>query len=168
MAKTVSECVYDNEKHSQIASTFSSLQADGRLPEQRPRGPDSVEIPTATPSHSLSDGVFADAPSPIKPGQIPSTSSGFSWVVTNEPASQQMFEADQVPHRELILVRGEPPEQCVSLNTSPFVFTVPSFFLPTIPPELRTPLSFFWEERLQVQISDTTATDLDMKSCVLE
>jgi hypothetical protein len=168
MAKTVSECVYDNEKHSQIASTFPSLRADGRLPEQRPRGPGPVEIPTATPSHSLDDGVFADAPSPTKLDRIPSTSSDVSRVVTNEPAPQQMFEADQVPHGELVLVRGDPPEQCVSLDTSPSVLSVPSFFLPTIPPELRIPLSFLGKERLQVQMSDTTATDLDMKSCVLE
>jgi len=43
-----------------------------------------------------------------------------------------------------------------------------SFLPPTIPPEPLTPLLFLGEERLQVQISDTLATDLDIILYVLE
>ena len=107
-------------------------------------------------------------PSPAKLDRIPSTSFDATWVVTDEPAAQQVFVADQVPHGELILIRGDLLEQRVPLDTSKSTFTIPSSFLPTIPPEPWIPLSFLGEEKLQVQVSDTAATDLDMKSCVLE
>jgi hypothetical protein len=112
--------------------------------------------------------VFADVPSPAKSDLISSTSSSAAWVGTDEPVAPQVFGADQVPHGELVLVRRNPREQCVPLDESPSVFTVPSFPLQTIPPELWIPLSFLGEEKLQVQISDMAATDLDMRSCVLE
>ena len=167
-AETVSECIYDYENRPEPVVTCPLRRVDGRTSGQRPRGPGPVEIPTTTPFHSPSDGVFAGAQFPTKLDRIPSTSSDATWVVTNEPTNQQVFGFDQVPHEELALVRRGPSEQCVSLDTNPSVFTVPSFFLPTIPPEPWIPLSLWGEERLQVQISDTAATGLDMKSCVLE
>ena len=146
---------------------YPSYGAGRLLPRERPRGPGPVEIPAVAPSHSPCDGVFADVPSPAKSDRIPSTSSAASWVVTNEPAAQQVFGVDQVSHGELVLARKDPPEQCVSLGTSPSVFTVPPS-LPALSPVLWIPLSFFGEERFQVQMSDTAAADLDMKSCVLK
>ena len=125
-------------------------------------------IPSTAPSHSISDGAFAGVPSPAKSDRAPPTSSNASWVVTTEPAAQQVFEVDQVSQGEFDLVRRDPPEQCVSQDTSPPVFTVPSFFLPTLRPEPWIPLSSLGEEKLQVQISDMAAADLDMISCVLE
>jgi hypothetical protein len=160
MTKTVSECVYHSERRPQTDGTYFSHWADGRL---LPGGSGSAEIRTAAPSHPLIDGV-----SGAKLDRIPSTSSDASWAVTNEPAAQHVFGTDQVPHGELVLVRGDPLEQRAPLDTSKATFTIPSSFLPTIPPEPWIPLSFLGEEKLQVQVSDTAATDLDMKSCVLE
>jgi hypothetical protein len=168
MAKTVSKCIYDNEECPQPAGMYSSCRADGHLSGQRPTGPDPLEILTATPSHSPSDGVFGDVPSPAKLDRIPFTSSDATWVATNEPDAQQVFGADQVPHGELVLARRDPLERYVSLDTNTSTFTVSSFFLPTIPPELWVPFSFLGEERLQVQFSETATTDLIMTACVLE
>ena len=165
MTKTVSECVYHSERRAQTAGTYFSHWADGR---QLPGGSDSAEIRTAASSHPLIDGVSGGAPSPVKLDRIPSTFSDATWAVTNEPAAQQVFGTDQVPHGELILIRGDPLEQRLPLDTSKSTFTIPSSCLPTIPPEPWIPLSFLGEEKLQVQVSDTAATDLDMKSCVLE
>jgi hypothetical protein len=167
VAKTASKCVYDYEKCPQSAGVYPSHRA-GDHPLGRRPGLHPVEIPAATLDHSPTGGVFADGSSPAELDRIPSTSSDATQVVTNEPASQQVFGTDQVSHGELVFVRKDPPERCVSLDTSPSVFTFPSFFLPTLLPEPWIPLSFLGEERLQVQISDTAATDLDMKWCVLE
>ena len=167
-ANTVSECVYNKEKRSQPAGTYPPHVANGHQPEQRSGDLGPVEIPTAPPSHSLSDGAFADVSSPTKLDRIPSTSSDATWVVTNFPTSHQVFGSDQAPHEELVLVHRDPSEQYLSLDASSPVFTVLSSFLQTIPPEPRIPLSFLGEERLRVQSSDTAATDLDMKWCGLE
>jgi hypothetical protein len=166
-AKSVSECVYDDEKHLQQTSMCSSRRADDRLSRQ-PTGPDLVEAPIATPSHSPSDGAPTDAPPPARLNLIPSISSDASRVVTNEPAIQQVFGADQVPHGQLVLIRRDPLEPCVPLDTSPSASAVSSCFLPTIPPELRMTLSFLGEEKLQVQLSETDAADLVMTACVLQ
>jgi hypothetical protein len=167
-AETVSECVYANGKRSQPDGACFPHRTNGSLSEQQPGGPIPVVIPTTTPFHLLSDGTFADVPWSVKLDRTPSTSSDATRMVTNFPTSQQAFGSNHVPHGELVLVRKDPSEQCLSLDTSSPAFTVSSFFLPTIPPEPWIPLSFLGEERLRVQISDTAATDLDMKSCVLE
>jgi hypothetical protein len=167
VAKTVSECVYDDGKHPQPADMDASHRADGRLSWQQPIGPHLVETPAATPSHPLSDGTFADVRLPAELDRIPFTFDS-TWAVTNEPATRRVLGADQVLHGELVLARGNPLEQCVPPDTSQSTFTIPSLPLPTIPPELRTPLSHLGKENLQVQFSETAATDLDMKSCVLE
>ena len=88
--------------------------------------------------------------------------------MTDEPVAPQVLGTEKVSHQELALVHRNRLEQCVSLDTSQSIFTIPSCFLPTIPPEPWIPLSFLGEERLQVQISDTVATDLDMKWYELE
>ena len=111
--------------------------------------------------------MFADVQSPADLDRIPSTSSDSTWAATNEPATQ-VFRADQVPHGELVLAHRNPLEQCVPPDTSQSTFTIPSLPLPTIPSQLRTPLSHLGKEKLQVQFSETAATDLDMKSYVLE
>ena len=48
----------------------------------------------------------------------------------------------------------------------PRISISPSFFHPSIPPDLRVNLSFLGEEHLQVRTSEIDATDIDMKSCV--
>ena len=159
-------CVYDNEKHLQPAGTYPSHWPDGHLSGQRPRGPDLVQIPTATPYHSLTDGMFGDVPPPAKLDQIPSTSSDATRVSTNESAVLRVFRDSHVPHGELILAHRNPLEQCALLDTSLTFLAVPFFFLSTIPHEPWISLSFLGEEKLQVQISETAATDLAMKACV--
>jgi hypothetical protein len=161
VAKTVSVCVYNNERCLRPASMYSSRRADARLPGQRPTGPDPLEVLTTAPSHSLSNDTFSDTSSLAKLDRIPSTSSDATWI--DEPAVQQ---ADRVLHGDLILVRRNPLERYIPSETSPSTFTVPSFFQPTIPPELRIPLSPLGEEKLQVQLSETEAADLVMTACV--
>ena len=164
MADIVSACAYD-EKYLQPTGTYPSYRTDGHLLGERPAGLGPVEIPTAAPSHPPSDDVFGDVPSPAGLYRIPSASDA-TWIVTNELAAQQVFQADMVPHGQLVLARRNLFEQRVPPHTRQSAFTVPSF-LRTIPPGLWTPLSFLGEGKLQVQISEIAATELDMKSCVL-
>jgi hypothetical protein len=168
VAKTVSECVYDGGKHPQPACMDPSYRADGRQSWQQPTGPHLVETPAATSSRPLSDGTFTNVRSPAELDRIPYTSSDSTWAVTDEPATQGVFEADQVLHRELVLTRRNQLEQCVPPDISPSAFTIPSISLPTMPSQLRTSLSHLGKEKLQVQFSKTAVTDLDMKSCVSE
>jgi hypothetical protein len=166
-AKTVSECIYDNEKRPQLTGTYPSHWTDGRPSVQQPRGSDPIEVPRSILYYSPSDGAFADVPWSARLDGIPSTSFDATRVVTNEPAAlQYAFGTDRVPRGELVLARRNQLGQRVSPDTSPSISTVPSFFLPTIPREQWIPLSFLGEERLQVQFSEGAATDLDIKSCV--
>ena len=111
--------------------------------------------------------MFGGVPSPAESDRIPSTPDA-AWVVTNKPVPLQAFGADQVLHEELVLVCRGPLEQRVPLGTNPSTFTIPSSFRSKIPRELWMSLSFLEEEKLQVQHSETTATDLTMTACILE
>ena len=126
------------------------------------------DIHTVPPTHSRIDDLFSDVLFPTKLNPVPSDATG---VVVNKLSTLQVFEADHVPHERssgLVLVRRNSFEQHVPLDVNPSI-SIASFFLPrTITPELRIPLSFLGDERLQVQLSDTEATDLDMRSYVLE
>ena len=154
MAKTVSECVYDDGKRPK--------------PGQRSKGTDPVDdVPTATHYHSSSGSAFAHVALLAELDPTPFMPSDATWAVTNEPAAQQIFGADRVPHGELVLARRNQVKQRVSPDTSPSIFAVPSFSS-TITPEPWIPLSFLGGEKLQVQISDAATTELVMKSCVLE
>jgi hypothetical protein len=153
VAKTVSECVYDDGK--------------GPKPGQRSKGTDPVEVPTTTHYHSSSGNAFADVASLAELGPAPSIPSDATWAVTNEPAAQRVFGADRVPHGELILARRNQLGQRVSPDTDPSIFAVPSFSS-TITPEPWIQLSSLGGEKLQVQISDAATTELVMKSCVLK
>lgn len=65
-------------------------------------------------------------------------------------------------------IDGSSPGQHIeSVDAIPSAHCLPSFLNPSIPPDLRVILSFLGEENLQVQTSETDATDTDMKSCVL-
>jgi hypothetical protein len=167
-ARTVLECVYDTEKRPRRAGAYPSHTTDSYPSGKRLRSPDLVEVPTTTPSHSLSDNLFGDAQVLAESSLMSPTPSDATWAATDEPVAPQVPGDDQVPHGELVLVHRNPLKQRVSLDTSQSIFTIPSCFLPTVPPEPWIPLSFLGEERLQVQFSDTAATELDMRSCVLE
>ena len=100
---------------------------------------------------------------------MPSTSDA-TRVMTYKLPAPQVFEADQVLYGHpsgRALVHGSAFEQPISLGSDPVVYTPSSFPLLTNPPELRIPLSFLGEEKLQVQFSETDVTDLDMRGCVL-
>jgi len=86
---------------------------------------------------------------------------------TDEPSAPQQVPRDCSPGFALIC-RTSSEQRRVSPDTNPSFDVVSSYLSPTIPLELWTPLSFLGAENLQVQISDTLATDLDMKSCVSE
>jgi len=68
----------------------------------------------------------------------------------------------------LIIVRRNPFEQRISLDSNPSISIISSFLRPTIPSEPWIPLSFLGEEKLQVQFCEAGATDLDMKLCVFD
>ena len=74
-----------------------------------------------------------------------------------------MLETDHVRHgypSRLGPARGNSFEN----DISPSISIISSFLPPRIPPEPRIPLSFLGEENLQV--SDASTTDLDMRWCV--
>jgi len=78
---------------------------------------------------------------------------------------------DRIPPRTssgLVLVRRNSLGQRISLDSNPSISIASSFIPPIIPPEPRIPLSFLGEEKLQVQYSETEATDLDLRLCVPE
>lgn len=64
--------------------------------------------------------------------------------------------------------RRDSPEQCTAPDTNPSIDAILPFLLSTTSLESRVPLPSLEGEKSQIQISDVTATDLDMKSCVLE
>ena len=68
----------------------------------------------------------------------------------------------------LTIVRRNPFEQRISLDSNPSVSIISSFLHPTIPSEPWIPLSFLGEEKLQVHFCEAGATDLDMKLCVFD
>ena len=106
---------------------------------------------------------------PARLSPTPSTSDA-TRVVTYKLSAPQVFEADQVLYGHpsgRALVHGSAFEQPISLGSDPVVYTPSSFPLLTNPPELRIPLSFLGEEKLQVQFSEIDVTDLDMRGCVL-
>jgi len=167
LAGSTSECAYE-EKRPRPAFKYSLYSTDGHLPGQPPGGADPVsEIPAVPPTYSPIDDVVI---SPTKLNPVPSYPDTME-VVTNNSATLQILDADQVPHERssgLVLVRRNSFEQHVPLDVNPSI-SIASFFLPqSTTPELRIPLSFLGDERLQVQLSDTEATDLDMRSYVLE
>jgi len=155
---SVSVCIYDDEQGSYPASVPPLHSADSCLPG----GADPVEISTPSPTN----GVFTDTLSPTKLKLMYFVPDSI-WIVANGLSALQ-----QVPHSHssgLVLVHrnSNSPEQCISPDTSPPIHTI-SFLPPIIPPDPWIPLSFLGVEKLQIQISDIDATDLDMGSCVLE
>jgi len=153
-AKGVSECIYDSEKLPELAGVYPVHRADGK-----PSGQDSGTYPAETPAVTLHN-------------PIPSTSDT-TGAVTCEPSASQVSEAgqDKVPHEPssgLVRVRRNPPGRHVSKYSNPPISVIPCFPPSKIPPELKVPLSFLGEERLQVQTSEINATELDMRGCVLE
>ena len=159
-AKCASVCTYDDEQGPYPVGVRPLHSADSRLPGSQLGDADPVEI--STPS---TDGVFTDMLSPARLNLIRFVPDS-TWVVTDGPSASQ-----QVPHSHssgLVLVHrnSNSPEQCISPDTSPSIHTI--FLPPTIPPEPWVPLPFLGAEKSQIQISDIDATDLDMRSCVLE
>ena len=169
VSKSASECIYDNKAQLGPANIYASRRTPG-LPRRRPGGADPVEVSTITSTNSPTDVAFPNAAPPSGSNLLPST-SGTTLMVTHEPSAKRVFKAGQVTHGRssgFALVRRNSPVQHHSLDTNPSISILSSFLLPTIPPEPRIPLSFLGEDRLRVQISDITATDMDMRSYVPE
>ena len=160
LAKCTSECIYEDEKHPRSASTRLSNSANRDLSGRQPGDADSAET-TPSPIDGASADVLPPAKLKLKWSVIDSTQPA-----TDEPGPSQ----PQVPRScspGSIIVHRRPPDQHTSQDTSPYIAILP--FLPsTIPPEPWIPLSFLGEENLKVQVSDIDATDLDMRSCVLD
>ena len=138
---------------------YTLHNTDGHLSEQYLVGADPIDIPTAASAHSSA-----------KPSLLPSSSDA-TRVVAYEPSALQALDAEWVPHgrsSELVLVRRNLLERSIYPGSNPYIPTTSSFPSPTIPPEPHIPLSFLGEEKLRVQTSTIDATDLDMRSCVLE
>ena len=152
IAESIPESVYDGESDSQPGVIH--------LSEYRPEDEDPVEVPIVISTHA----------SP-KPKPAPITSDA-TQVVAYQPSALRMIKVDHVPHgppQGLVSVRRNryPLGRCTSLDSNQSISIISSFPPPTIPPEPRIPLSFLGKENLQVQFSETDATDLDMGLCVL-
>lgn len=147
--------MYDSEIHPQSAGMYSSHHTDGHLSGRNRKIADPVDTPTA---------VYARSTAGLK---RMSPTSNATHVVTYEPSTLPKFKADRVPHGRppgLVVVRRNSFER----YSNPSISIASSFLHSTIPPELRIPLSFLGKEKLQVQTSETVATDLDMRSYVLK
>ena len=112
-------------------------------------------------------------PTPPESIQVPSV-AGNDPVIPNvtrvaayNPSDLQVFRTDHGHSLGLARVRRNSFDQ-IPHGSGLSIPVLSSFPPPTVPPELRIPLSFLEEERLQFQISDIAASDLDMRSCVLE
>jgi len=157
LANTVSECIYGDENEPQLEDFPPSPCTDGPLSVQHCAGADAIEIPATISTYP-----------PAQLGQTPSTSDT-TRVVANEPPTIRVFTAGQVPcgpPQGLVLARRNSFGRRTPLDSNPSITVNPSFLSPTMPPELRIPLSFLGEDKLQVQFSDAETTDLDMKMCV--
>ena len=150
-AACITECAHDGENDPQSWGGYPLYGSDGHI--SRPGGAEPVKVPAVISAHS-----------PSRPNLIPPTTDS-TRVVTYEPPAPRVYKADHVLHGRspgLSLAHGNPFKRRISLDSSPSISTISSFWLPTVPPEPRIPLSFLGEERLQVQFSETDATDLDM------
>jgi len=88
----------------------------------------------------------------------------------SSPPQPPEADQDQVPHTrplDLVSVRRISSGRRALPGSDPPISIIWSHLFSKISPEPRIPLSFFGEERLQVQPSEIAATDLDMGSCVL-
>jgi len=135
-AKSISECVYDNETRSELRRIYPLPSTTGHLSG----GTGPVEVPAITTD--------------LQPS-IP----GATRLLTCESSTLQGLDADwALPQRpSLVHVRRNSSERHPSLNINgPSISIVSSFLLPEIPPEPWIPLSFLGEERLQVSDAATT------------
>ena len=158
MAERISECVY--QEGPQSAGIHPSHSTDDRQSERHFGDEDPFETPTVT---------SIDSPAELNP--TPSTHYVTPAAGSEPPVLQPAFETDRVSHRHslgLALVRINSPEQRILLDSSPSISAFSSLLPPTIPPEPWISLSFLGEEKIQVQLSETDVTDLDMRSYVPE
>ena len=157
-ARGVSECVYDNEKHPQLAGVYPVHRTDGRPSGQDPGGAHPIDIPAVTSTHP-----------PAKQNPTPSNSSTVG-AVTRESPAPRMFEADQdqAPPGTLQLVRARrnssgrrPP-----LDSDPFISVISRCPPPEIPVGPQVLLSSLGGGRFQVQTTEMDITELDTRGCV--
>ena len=157
LTEIIPESVYDDEDDSQSGDVHPLRSTYGHLTGQKLGDADPVKIPPVISTHP-----------PTKSKPTPPTFDA-TRVMTYQPPTLQVVKVPRRRSPGVVSVRRirSPLERRISLE-NPSVSIVSSFLLPTIPPEPRIPLSFLGKENLQVQFSETDATDLDMKLCVLE
>ena len=111
------------------------------------------------------DGAFADMLSLAKLTLIHSASDSIRLVTDDLPPLQRVSPDCS---SGLVLAHRTSPGQCASLDINPSIDVIPPFLLSTTSPEPRVTLPFLEveEEKSQIQISETAAMDLDMRSCV--
>ena len=144
--RSTSECVYNDDEDPESAGACPLRSTDGYLSEQHLRGAGPIEIPKIISPHSSTELNLT-----------PSTSGATSQILVSYERPSRLLPAHKTSSG-----------QRTSLDLNPSISVVSSFLPPTIPPEPRIPLSFLREERLQVQFSETGATDQDLRSCVFE
>jgi len=157
-ADSTSKCIY-NDEDTELEGTVPLFGTNNSITlGQRTESVDPVEVPTTTSTYPLA---------PLDP--TPSTDT--TRVVTDGPPDLGVFAVDGVPHGPssgLVLVCRNKFGQRISLDSNPSI-SIASFFIPpTIPPEPWISLSSVGEEKLQVQVSETDVTDLDLRLCVLD
>ena len=145
LAERISECVYHDQVHS----------ADDRQSGQHPGDAEPHKIPTV---------ISIGSPVELNPAV---SDEAVTQVVAYEPTALRTFVADRAPHGRssgLTLVLRNSFEQRIPLDSNPSISIFSSLLPSTIPVEPWISLSFLGEEKLQVQFSETDATDLDMRS----
>lgn len=159
LANSTSECIYNDEDDTESGGIVPLFSTDNPIVSgRRLESADLVEIPTAIPTCP---------PATLDP--TPSTDT--TRVVVDEAPDLRVFAAGRTPHGPssgLVLVHRNSFGRCISMDSNPSISIASSFIPPTIPPEPWISLSFLGEEKVQVQFSGTEATDLDMRSCVLD
>lgn len=152
MAKTAAECVYDDQKVPFQTGFDPFYDTEDYSAGTRLGDAGSVELWVRTSG----SGRFSGPPSP--PGSPIMFTSAYSspdsvQIATDGENTSGPFDG---------ILYGQ---QIGSVDAIPPNFFLPFLYQSTFP-DLRVNLSFLGEENLQVQVSETDATDTDMKSCV--
>jgi len=167
LSKSTLDCVYDDEKDPQLADAYPLLNPGGHKAGRHFGSADPVGISTIKPAHAPINSVFSEVPSPNK-RKLTHFAYDSTWLAADESHALRASSVDQDPHSRSsghVLVRRNSIEKHTSPDIHSFI-PVSSIWFPTIPPEPWIPLSFQGGEKLQVQISEVAASDLDMRSCV--
>ena len=165
LAESTSECVYSEENCPLSPGVRFLYSPYSYMSGRQPGGANPANIPSDTSAHPPGGRLPAVALPPTDLSLIPSTPN-VTQVTANWLSAPQMLTTTHVGH--LALARRGSFEQRTSLGTYPPISVGSTPLSSIIPPEVRIPFSLPGGEWSQIQISETAATDLDMRSCVSE